>query len=249
MEKSKIIGGLEAINKIEGNFNEEDIQLLTAFADQAATVLLLARLYADANELFLDTIQAITTAIDAKDPYTRGHAQRVSEFSTVMANELNLPAETIHQIRVGGLLHDVGKIGVPDSILTKPGRLSNDEFEKMKEHPSTGAQIMGKVRMLQEELPALAEHHERIDGKGYPEGLHDEEITLIGRIVAVADVFDALTSNRPYREALSGEEALEILNNNRDTHLDSRCVDALMNAYLKGKIQTQREQEHFKNLE
>ena len=243
--ESKIIGGLEAINKIEGTFNQEDIQLLNALADQAAGVLLLARLYADANELFFDTIQAITTAIDAKDPYTRGHSQRVSDFSTIMAQELNLPTETIHHIRVGGLLHDVGKIGVPDSILTKPGRLTDDEFEKMKEHPAIGANIMGRVRTLQAELPALAEHHERMDGNGYPVGLTDEKISLVGRIVAVADVFDALTSDRPYRKALSAEEALEILHSDRGTHLDSQCVDAMLNAYLKGKIKTQKEQDQL----
>ena len=112
--KSKIIGGLEAINKLEGDFNDNDVQLLNALADQAASVLLMARLYADANELFLDSIQAITTAIDAKDPYTRGHSQRVSDFSAIMAQELNLSTETVHHIRMGGLLHDVGKIGVPD---------------------------------------------------------------------------------------------------------------------------------------
>lgn len=246
--ESKIIGGLEAINKFEGAFSGEDVQLLNALADQAAGVLLLARLYADGNELFLDTIQAITSAIDAKDPYTRGHSQRVSDFSAIMAQELNLPAETIHHIRVGGLLHDVGKIGVPDAILTKPGRLTDEEFKKMKAHPVTGAHILGQVRMLQAELPALSEHHERVDGKGYPHGLTYEQITLVGRIVAVADVFDALTSDRPYREALSAEEALEILNSNRGTHLDSQCVDAMLNAYLQGKIQTQREQDHLAEM-
>lgn len=245
--ESKIIGGLEAINKMEGNFNDEDVQLLNALADQAASVLLLARLYADAEELFLDTIQAITSAIDAKDPYTRGHSQRVSDFSAIMAQELNLPTATIHHIRVGGLLHDVGKIGIPDAILTKPGRLTDDEFTKMKEHPLTGANILGQVRMLQTELPALSQHHERMDGKGYPAGLTQDQITLIGRIVAVADVFDALTSDRPYRQALSAEEALDILNSNRGTHLDSQCVDAMLTAYLKGKIKTQREQNHLEN--
>jgi HD-GYP domain-containing protein (c-di-GMP phosphodiesterase class II) len=247
--ESKIIGGIEAINKIEGNFNEVDIQVLTTLAEQAATVLLIARLYEDANELFLDSIKAITAAIDAKDPYTRGHSQRVSDFSTIVAKELDLPTKTVHQIRVGGLLHDVGKIGVPDTILTKPDRLTDEEFERMKAHPTIGANIMKEVRMLQAELPALAEHHERMDGKGYPGGLTDEQISLAGRIVAVADVFDALTSDRPYRDALSAEEALEILNNNRGTHLDSQCVDAFINAYLKGEIKTQREQEHLQSQE
>ena len=237
----KIIGGIEAINKLEGSFNDEDTQALITLADQAATVLLFAGLYADANELFIDTIKAITAAIDAKDPYTRGHSQRVSDFSRIMAQELTLPPEIIHNIRVGGLLHDLGKIGVPDRILSKPGRLTDEEYDLMKNHPTIGANIMKEVRMLQRELPALADHHERMDGKGYPNGLADEEISLAGRIVAVADVFDALTSDRPYREALSVEEALDILNSDRDTHLDSQVVDALIHANLAGKIKTQRE--------
>ncbi|MFC1997580.1 HD domain-containing phosphohydrolase, partial [Chloroflexota bacterium] len=239
----KIIGGIEAINKIDGNFNQEDIQILTTLADQAATVLWFAGLYADANELFIDTIKAITAAIDAKDPTTRGHSQRVSDFSRVIAQELGLPPEIIHHIRVGGLLHDVGKIGVPDVILSKPGILTKDEFDHMKNHTSIGANIMKQVRMLQNELPALAEHHERMDGTGYPNGLVDEQISLAGRIVAVADVFDALTSDRPYREALSVEDALDILNNSRDTHLDSEIVDTLIRAYLDGKIKIQKERD------
>jgi putative nucleotidyltransferase with HDIG domain len=242
--ESKIIGGLEAMNKLAGDFSPEDIQLLRALADQAATVLHLARLYADANELFFDSIQAITAAIDAKDPYTKGHSQRVSDFSVIIAQEMGLPAETVHQIRVGGLLHDVGKIGVPDLILTKPGRLTDAEFDKMKAHPTIGANIMGQVRTLQNEIPALAEHHERMDGNGYPNGLKEDQISLAGRIVAVADVFDALTSDRPYREALSAEDALEYLNNNRGTHLDGLCVDAIIRAYLKGNIKTQKEREY-----
>jgi putative nucleotidyltransferase with HDIG domain len=241
--ESKIIGGLEAINKLEGMFTREDIQLLEALADQAASVLLLARLYAEANELFLDTIKAITTAIDAKDPYTLGHSQRVSEFSVILAKELGLPAELVHQIRVGGLLHDVGKIGIPDEILAKPGKLTVEEYDKMKGHPMIGANIMGQVRMLSNEITALSEHHERVDGTGYPNGLTDQQISMVGRIVAVADVFDALTSNRPYREALSSDEALEILNSSRGTHLDGECVEALVQAYIKGKIKTQGEQE------
>jgi HD-GYP domain-containing protein (c-di-GMP phosphodiesterase class II) len=241
--QSKIIGGIEAINKLDGDFNEEDVEVLNALADQAATVLLLAGLYMDANDLFIDTIKAITAAIDAKDPYTRGHSQRVSDFSRIMAQELALPAEIILQIRVGGLLHDVGKIGVPGIILAKPDRLTEEEFDLMKNHPTIGANIMKEVRMLQNELPALAEHHERMDGKGYPRGLADQEISLIGRIVAVADVFDALTSDRPYREALSAKEALDILNDNRDTQLDGRIIDALTQAYLDGKIKTQRERD------
>jgi putative nucleotidyltransferase with HDIG domain len=245
--EAKIIGGLEAINKIEGVFTEADARILRTMADQAATVFHIANLYADANELFLDTIKSMVAAIDAKDPYTEGHSQRVSEFCVAIARELGMSQEDIHHIRIGSLLHDVGKIGIPDVILSKPERLTPEEFEQMKNHPSVGANIMGQVRMLQTEIPALEQHHERVDGKGYPLGLGQDEISLFGRIVAVADVFDALTSNRPYREAMSAEEALEILNKTAGTHLDIQCVQGMTQAYLKGQIKTQKEREHLQN--
>ncbi len=238
---SHIIGGLEAINKLGGVFTAEDAQLLEVFANQAATVLHIASLYNDANDLFFDSIKAVTAAIDAKDPYTRGHSQRVSDFSVAIARQLDLPPEMIHHIRIGGLLHDVGKIGVPDSILTKPEQLSEMEFEKMKAHPLIGANILGQVRTLATELHALAEHHERVDGAGYPHHLRGAQISLVGRIVAVADVFDALTSDRPYRQALEAEAAIQYLREQVGRHLDSLCVEALVQAYQRGLIQTQQE--------
>ncbi len=237
------IGGLEAINKREGTFNENDAQLLRTLADQAATVLHIAKLYADANELFWDTSKALVAAIDAKDPYTEGHSQRVSDFSVAIARELDLSNEMIHHIRIGSLLHDVGKIGVPDAILKKPGKLTSEEFDTMKKHPSIGANIMGNVRMLHTELHALAEHHERLDGGGYPNTLSGNEISLIGRIVAVADAFDAMASDRPYRQALDVKNVLDKLYAETGLHYDVRCVNALVQAYRKGRIRTQKERE------
>jgi HD-GYP domain-containing protein (c-di-GMP phosphodiesterase class II) len=238
--QAHIIGGLETINRIEGHFTQEDAQLLHALANQAATVLHIANLYADANELFLDTIKALVAAVDAKDPYTEGHSQRVSEFSVAIAQQLNLPQEMIQQVRIGSLLHDVGKIGIQDSILLKPGPLDDEEYLAMKKHPVIGATIMGKVRMLQDELPALDQHHERIDGKGYPSGLQGDQISLIGRIVAVADVFDAITSERPYRQGVSAQEGLRMLQEDTRGHLDLACVQGLVEAYHLGKIKTQK---------
>jgi len=243
--KPKIIGGLEAINKVEGYFTDQDANMMRALADQAATVLHIANLYADANELFLDTISAMVAAIDAKDPYTEGHSHRVSEFSVEIAREFGMPQEMIHHVRIGSLLHDVGKIGIPDSILVKPGRLTKEEFEVMKQHPAIGAKIMGKVRMLQTEISALEQHHEWINGGGYPSGLKSEEITLMGRIVAVADVFDAITSDRPYRQGISTEEALDTLYRESGTHLDRNCVQGLAKAYTKGRIRTQKERDQL----
>jgi putative nucleotidyltransferase with HDIG domain len=234
--EARIIGGVEAINKIDGDFNESDIQLVSTFAEQAATVLHIADLYANADELFLNTIEALVAAIDAKDPYTEGHSQRVSDYSVAIATEAGLPPEMRHQIRIGALLHDIGKIGVPDTILSKEGRLTDKEFTEVKKHPTIGANIIRQVRHLQEELPALEQHHERIDGKGYPNGLQADKISTIARIVAVADVFDAITSDRPYRPAMDIEEALDIMRMESGDHLDPKFVDAFIMVYSKGKI-------------
>jgi putative nucleotidyltransferase with HDIG domain len=234
--EARIIGGVEAINKIGEDFNENDIQLVSTFAEQAATVLHIADLYSNADELFLNTIESLVAAIDAKDPYTEGHSQRVSGYSVAIATEAGLPPEMRHQIRIGALLHDIGKIGVPDNILTKDGRLTDEEFSEIKKHPTIGANIIRQVRHLQEELPALEQHHERIDGKGYPKGLPGDEISTIARIVAVADVFDAITSDRPYRPAIDIEEALDIMRMESGDHLDPKFVDAFILLYTKGKI-------------
>lgn len=239
--KEKIIGGIEAINRTTGVFTREDAELLQTLANQAATVFQVANLYADANELFLGTIQAMTASIDAKDPYTNGHSQRVSDFSVAIGRQMDLPPEELHQLRIGALLHDIGKIGIPDNILGKPGHLTDDEFEKMRKHPSIGAGIMKNVRLLKEELPALSEHHEHIDGSGYPSGLSGEQISLFGRIVAVADVFDALTSDRPYRKAMDVEDVLNRLQQDSGSHFDAKCVQALLGAYIAGEIKTQKD--------
>lgn len=239
--QERVIGGFEAVNKVQGTFDTDDAALLTILANQAATVLQIADLYGDANELFLDMISALTTAIDAKDPYTEGHSQRVSDFSVEIARQMSLPAEVVHQVRIGSLLHDVGKIGIPDQILSKPGRLTDEEYEIMKQHPVVGANIMGQVRKLHDELPAIAEHHERLDGSGYPRGLCGDECSLLGRIVAVADVFDALTSDRPYRGPMPVEDVLDYLYQRAGRQFDETCVQAVAEGYIKGRIKTQQE--------
>jgi HD-GYP domain-containing protein (c-di-GMP phosphodiesterase class II) len=241
--QERVIGGFEAINKRQGTFDDEDANLLATLANQAATVLQIADLYGDANDLFLDLVRTLTTAIDAKDPYTEGHSQRVSDFSVEIARQMGLSAETVHHVRIGSLLHDVGKIGIPDSILGKPGRLTDEEFSIMKQHPTIGANIMGQVRKLHTELPALSEHHERLDGSGYPRGLKGDQLSLLGRIVAVADVFDALTSDRPYRGPMPVEEALDYLFQRAGRQFDNYCVQALAQSYIKGRIKTQRERQ------
>jgi HD-GYP domain-containing protein (c-di-GMP phosphodiesterase class II) len=236
----QIIGGLEALNKIQETFDREDAEMLVTLANQAATVLEIATLYAEARELFMDVIGALAAAIDAKDPYTEGHSQRVSELALEIGREMGLPGEELHHLRIGSLLHDIGKIGIPDAILRKPGALSAEEYGVMQAHPAIGARILERVRTLRRELPALAEHHERMDGSGYPRRLRGQEISLFGRITAVADVFDALTSDRPYRRALSAKEALDYLSQRTggkaggDYLFDRGCVEGLAYAIREG---------------
>lgn len=244
--EERIIGAIEAVNKMEGTFDEDDAHLLQTLANQAATVLHIAELYADANELFLNIIQAFTAAIDAKDPYTEGHSQRVSDYSIAIARELGLSLEMVYHVRIGGLLHDVGKIGVPDDILSKPGRLTELEYERIKDHPTIGERITGQIRMLHDEVPAIVQHHEWLNGAGYPKRLREDEITLLGKIVSAADVFDAMTSDRPYRTGLSVEDTFKFMQNEVGTHFDAACVKALIQAHRNGVIHTQKERENYK---
>jgi HD-GYP domain-containing protein (c-di-GMP phosphodiesterase class II) len=230
-----------SINKISGPFQEEDKELLQILAKGAATILVEAQLYKDANKLFLDVTQAIVAAIDAKDPYTKGHSQRVSDYSVEIAHELHLSGEEVYQVRLGSLVHDVGKIGIPDRILRKKSPLKPFEIKRMRLHTTIGQSILSKVQLMHDEIPAMVGHHERLDGSGYPSGLHGEEISPISRIVAVADVFDAMTSNRPYRAGLPVDEVFAYLRKNSGTHFDSACVEALVSAYYRGGIRTQSE--------
>lgn len=184
----------------------------------------------------MDVIKALVTSIDAKDTYTQGHSLRVSELSVAIATTLGLEKVFINDLLVGSLLHDVGKIGVPDHILTKPGRLTEEEYETIKSHPTIGRSIMKKVRALKNSIPAIEQHHERLDGSGYPLGLHGDHISLMGKIVAVADVFDAMTTDRPYRPAFSYVEVIQYLYKSRGTLFDTRCVEALLKIYQRGDL-------------
>lgn len=242
---ASIIGGAQALNKRNGGtFSQDDIALFETLASQAATVLQVARLNDDTYKLFMGVIKVVAGAIDAKDPYTQGHSQRVSEFSVAIAEQLGLSRKDINHVRIGGILHDVGKIGVPDSILKKNSGLSAEEFEEIKKHPERGYEIMRQEELrwlLRAELPALLEHHERPDGRGYPHHLTAEQISLIGKIVHVADVFDALTSDRPYHQGRTADLAFEILQRGAGVEFDRECVDALLRARAAGTVETQSE--------
>lgn len=188
------------------------------------------------KELFLGTIRALAQAIDAKDPYTRGHSVRVNRYSVLLARELGLSEAEIRDIHVASLLHDVGKIGIDDAILKKPGALTDAEFVIMKTHPVLGANIMEPIRQMKEILPGLRSHHERWTGGGYPDNLAGERIPLMARVIAVADTFDAITTDRPYQKLRTFDEGLERLKELKGRALDTKVVEAFMRLYDQGLI-------------
>lgn len=196
----------------------------------------LQRSAAENRELFLGTVKSLAAAIDGKDPYTRGHSERVSRVSVAIAQRLELPDDEIEKIRVSALLHDVGKIGIDDSILKKPAALTDEEYEIMKQHPQKGYKIMSQIPAMKEFLPGMYMHHEMVDGNGYPQGLKGDEIPLMGRIVAVADTFDAMTTDRPYQRAMKFEEALERIQSFVGTRYDEVVVAAFTEACEEGQI-------------
>jgi HD-GYP domain-containing protein (c-di-GMP phosphodiesterase class II) len=196
---------------------------------------------ADENRaLFMGSIQMLAGAVDEKDPYTRGHSDRVTRYSLMIAKEMNLPAAFMEILQVSAQLHDVGKIGIEDHILKKPGALTEEEFEVMKTHTTKGANILRPVTQLAEMLPGIELHHEALDGRGYPYGLTGDQIPLLARVIAVADTFDALTTNRPYQQAHTPDQALQIIKNLAGKRLDPAAVAALLAVYERGEIKIQR---------
>ena len=188
------------------------------------------------RQLFIDAIEMIAAAVDAKDPYTKGHSGRVSQYSVMLARELGLAEDEIDKIRVSATLHDVGKIGIEDRVLKKPGVLTNEEFEIMKRHPIMGFEIVRQVKRLTEMLPGIRWHHESLNGRGYPDGLTGDELPLMVRIIAVADTFDAITTDRPYQAGREFPQTLEILRKQAGSKYDPIVVDAMHTAYTKGEL-------------
>jgi len=192
---------------------------------------------AQANrELFIGSLRAFVAAVDAKDPYTRGHSERVAAYSRTIARYLQLPEEVQHKVWIGALLHDVGKIGVEDRILRKEGVLAPDEYEQMKMHTVMGAEIMTPIEQLKEMIPAIRSHHEAWNGRGYPDNLKGEQIPLFARIVGVADTFDAITTNRPYQQAYSLRFAVETITRLTGSRFDAKIVTAFLRAFEAGEI-------------
>jgi HD-GYP domain-containing protein (c-di-GMP phosphodiesterase class II)/pSer/pThr/pTyr-binding forkhead associated (FHA) protein len=224
-----------------GRFTEVDLELLAAIGNQAGVALHRVRLLGELERLLLDTIRAIAATIDAKDGYTHRHSERVAALSRRLAAEIGLSAAEQETAELSALLHDVGKIAVPDSILNKPGRLTPEEFAEMKKHPAHGARILGNIQSpaVQAVVPGVQYHHERWDGTGYPEGLKGEDIPVLGRLLGVADFLDALTSARSYRQPMAVEDAVALLVKGAGTHFDPRIVDAAVRLSERGALLAQ----------
>jgi putative nucleotidyltransferase with HDIG domain len=232
-QRSDQLGRLMAIKPSQASFTADDADVLRALTHHATNFLEAAEIFEGMEELFFDVIEALVASMDAKDSYTQGHSKRVAEYSVLIARELGLDENEVQNIRIGSLLHDVGKIGIPDEILKKKGKLTPDEYAIVQGHPLTGWKILRGVRLLEPMLPAIIEHHEKLDGSGYPYGLSEDHISIMGRIVAVADVFDAMTSDRPYRNAIPVPEVLHYLEENAGNLFDPKCVAALIEIILR----------------
>lgn len=233
--KEEVIGVLEAINKQGEDFDQEDLSLLTSLADQVAIALDNARLYQELEDMFFQTAESLADAIEKRDPYTGGHTQRVTSYSLAIAKHLHLSFLEKKWLKIASVLHDIGKIGIEDKILKKAERLNPEEFNTIKRHSDMGAEIIEHIRQLREIVPGVKYHHEQIDGKGYPDGLTGEDIPLLAKIVAVADTYDAMTTDRPYRKALEKGAAIEELRKCSGTQFDGEVVEAFIQAYQKGE--------------
>lgn len=216
----------------ERPFSESDLRLFGALARKTALVVANAQLNADLRGLFFNTLEAIVDAIQMKDPYTRGHSERVRRYALLLARELGVPPEARRKLHISAVLHDVGKIGMPDRLLFNTDELTDDERVEVQHHPVRGAQFLEKIPLLHDVIDGVKYHHENWDGSGYPDGLAGDDIPLQGRIVAVADTFDACTTDRPYQKGVSRPEAIRILRKLAGNRLDPAMVGAFEAALL-----------------
>jgi HD-GYP domain-containing protein (c-di-GMP phosphodiesterase class II) len=236
-QQDEILGAVYVDTRGTRNaFVQRDLELLVALAGPAAIAIKNARYVQELEQAYDETLLLTASAIELRDHYTAGHTWRVTNFSVAIARELEWDETRLKECEMGGVLHDVGKIAVPDAILNKPGRLTDEEFALMKVHPEKGAHLLQDVARLSPLIPYCLYHHERYDGKGYPYGLEGEDIPIEGRVVAVADAFDAMTSSRPYRKGMEPDVAIAEIERNRGTQFDPACADALIKVYREGRL-------------
>ncbi len=239
-----ILGVLYADSRsVTGAFSEADLELLALIGNQAGVAIHRAQLIAQLERFFFETIRAIVATIDAKDGYTHRHSERVAAFAMRVAAELGMGEEQIEAVKLSALLHDVGKIGVPESILNKPGKLTAEEFDEVKKHPVHGVNILRHIKSPRFEaiLPGVRHHHEKWDGSGYPDRLGGEDIPLLGRLLAVADVLDALSSDRSYRKGMGFDKTVEIIQQDAGKHFDPRIAEAAVSLHERGELEVPAE--------
>jgi HD-GYP domain-containing protein (c-di-GMP phosphodiesterase class II) len=206
-------------------FRRSELRLIISIAEQVNVVITNTDLYNELERFIVDMVKSLIQAIEAKDTYTRGHSERVGRYSMLLAEKMGLEKEQKTNLQWAAMLHDVGKIGINEAILNKPGPLTEDEYEQIKSHPIKGHAILNPLEPLTGALPGILHHHERYDGKGYPDGLKGEDIPLLGRIIAVPDAFDAINSSRAYRKGSSVQKTLEILKSVAGSQLDAHIVE------------------------
>jgi HD-GYP domain-containing protein (c-di-GMP phosphodiesterase class II) len=223
------VRGAAEIADLSSSFNRMSESIETAMAG-------LQNAARENHDLFLNSVRALAAAIDAKDPYTRGHSERVARYSVAIARAMELPPDQVRKVRLAALLHDVGKIGIDDRILRKPTALTDDEFEIMKLHPTKGAAIMSAIPQLADIIPGMKHHHEKWEGGGYPDGLKGEEIPMLARIVTVADTFDAMTTTRPYQKAMEISYVIKRIQSLAGSRFDPRITPFMMKAYENGEL-------------
>ncbi len=227
--QQKMLGVVNVNNKQDGGlFTEDDLEFVATLAGQAAIAAQNARIFEQLKESHFQTISALAEALDAKDATTGKHCDRLLQLASEVGERLGLDSEQQTCLRYAAVLHDIGKIGISEAILQKPGKLTSEEYKQIRKHPKLGAEMVKRVRFLEPVAPLINAHHERYDGKGYPNQLSGEEIPIEARIIAVIDSYDAMSSNRPYREALSREEAIQELQDYAGTQFDPRVVEEFL---------------------
>jgi HD-GYP domain-containing protein (c-di-GMP phosphodiesterase class II) len=238
--RGKVIGVLQLLNPVgRDTFSAGDTRRMQLFAGPLAHALENARLYAAQQRLYVETVTALAEAVEKRDPYTGGHLHRVVAYSLLLGRELGLDSESLESLALGATLHDIGKIGVSDQVLLKPGKLTDEEAAAMRRHPEDGAEIVSRIESLAGILPIVRSHHERIDGKGYPDGSAGDAIPLAARIVAVADTYDAMTSSRPYRTALSHDTAAQEIVRHAGVQHCATVVAAFERLYSAGRFRVE----------
>jgi len=234
--RERILGVLEVMNKRKGTFDDADLRLLGAFGNQVAIAVENSSLYEQLREAFFGTALSLADSLEKRDPYTGGHTKRVRDYSVAIGRVLGLDGRDMEMLTLAAILHDIGKVGVRDTVLLKEGRLDQEEFASMARHAVYGAEILSHVRGMEPVIAGVKGHHEMYDGSGYPDRLRGEEIPLAARIIAVADTFDAMTTDRPYRTALTREEARAELRRCSGRQFDPVAVEAFIRADGEGML-------------